>query len=51
VPDPDATASFDGSVEDAIAESTEKASQRLSKVEQIKRHTVLDTEWSPPATS
>jgi long-subunit acyl-CoA synthetase (AMP-forming) len=38
---------FDGSVEDAIAESVEKANQRLSKVEQIKRHTVLDTEWEP----
>jgi long-chain acyl-CoA synthetase len=47
VPDPDATAGFDGSVEDAIAESVEKANQRLSKVEQIKRHTVLDTEWEP----
>jgi len=47
VPDPDAAAGFDGSVEDAIAESVEKANQRLSKVEQIKRHTVLDTEWEP----
>ena len=47
VPDPDAAAAFDGSVEDAIAESVEKANQRLSKVEQIKRHTVLDTEWEP----
>jgi long-chain acyl-CoA synthetase len=47
VPDPDAAAGFDGSVEDAIAESVEKANQRLSNVEQIKRHTVLDTEWEP----
>jgi long-chain acyl-CoA synthetase len=47
VSDPDAAAAFDGSVEDAIAESVEKANQRLSKVEQIKRHTVLDTEWEP----
>jgi long-chain acyl-CoA synthetase len=47
VPDPDAAAAFDGSVEDAIAESVEKANQRLSNVEQIKRHTVLDTEWEP----
>jgi long-subunit acyl-CoA synthetase (AMP-forming) len=47
VPDPDAAAGFDGSVEDAITESVEKANQRLSNVEQIKRHTVLDTEWEP----
>ena len=47
VPDPDAAAGFDGAVEDAIAESVEKANQRLSNVEQIKRHTVLDTEWEP----
>ncbi len=47
VPDPDAAAAFDGSVEDAIAESVEKANQRLSNVEQIKRHTVLDTDWEP----
>ena len=47
VPDPDAAAGYDGSVEDAIAESVEKANQRLSNVEQIKRHTVLDTEWEP----
>ena len=45
--DPDAAAGFDGSVEDAIAESVEKANRRLSNVEQIKRHTVLDTEWEP----
>jgi len=47
VPDPDAAAGFDGAVGDAIAESVEKANQRLSNVEQIKRHTVLDTEWEP----
>ena len=47
VPDPDAAAGYDGSVEDAIAESVEKANKRLSNVEQIKRHTVLDTEWEP----
>jgi long-subunit acyl-CoA synthetase (AMP-forming) len=47
VPDPDAAAAFDGSVEDAIAEAVETANRRLSSVEQIKRHTVLDTEWEP----
>jgi long-chain acyl-CoA synthetase len=47
VPDPDAAAGFDGSVEDAIAESVEKANQRLSSVEQVKRHLVLDTDWEP----
>jgi long-subunit acyl-CoA synthetase (AMP-forming) len=47
VPDHDAAGAFDGSVEDAIAESVEQANQRLSNVEQIKRHTVLDTEWEP----
>ena len=47
VPDPDAAAALDGSVEDAIAEAVETANARLSKVEQIKRHTVLETEWEP----
>jgi long-chain acyl-CoA synthetase len=48
VPDPDAVASFeDGSVDDAVAEAIEKANERLSKVEQIKRHTLLDTDWEP----
>ena len=42
VPDPDAAAKFDGSLTDAIAEAVETANARLSKVEQIKRHTVLE---------
>jgi long-chain acyl-CoA synthetase len=46
--DPEAAASFgDGSVEDAVAEAVAKANERLSNVEQIKRHTLLDTEWEP----
>ena len=48
VPDPDAVASFgDGSVDDAVAEAVEKANERLSKVEQIKRHKLLEAEWEP----
>ena len=41
-------ASFDsGSVDDAVTEAIEKANERLSKVEQIKRHKLLETEWEP----
>ena len=47
VPDPDAAKAFDGSLNDAIAEAVETANARLSKVEQIKRHTVLEQEWEP----
>ena len=48
VPDPDAVASFgDGSVEDAVAEAVAQANDRLSKVEQIKRHKLLDADWEP----
>ena len=48
VPDPDAVASFgDGSVDDAVAEAIETANERLSKVEQIKRHKLLEAEWEP----
>ena len=47
VPDPDAAKAFDGSLKDAIAEAVETANARLSKVEQIKRHTVLEQEWEP----
>ena len=42
VPDPDAAAAHDGSLDDAIADAVETANARLSNVEQIKRHTVLD---------
>jgi long-chain acyl-CoA synthetase len=31
----------------ATAEAVETANARLSKVEQIKRHTVLEQEWEP----
>jgi len=48
VADPDAVASFgDGSVDDAVAEAIETANERLSKVEQIKRHKLLKGEWEP----
>ncbi len=47
VPDPDAAAAFDGSVEDAVAEAIETANAHLSTVEQIKRYTVLAEEWQP----
>ena len=47
VADPDAAGAHDGSVADAIEEAVETANQRLSKVEQIKRHTLLDDEWEP----
>ena len=46
--DPEAAASLgNGSAEDAVAEAVEKANARLSKVEQIKRHKLLETEWEP----
>jgi long-subunit acyl-CoA synthetase (AMP-forming) len=47
VPDPDAAASHDGPVEDAIADAIESANARLSNVEQIKRHIVLEEQWEP----
>ena len=45
--DPDAAASVDDVGEDAVAEAIETANDRLSKVEQIKRHKLLDAEWEP----
>ena len=47
VPDPDAAASLDAPLEDAIADAIATANARLSNVEQIKRHTVLDKQWEP----
>jgi long-subunit acyl-CoA synthetase (AMP-forming) len=47
VPDPDAAAAHEGSLGDAIAEAVETANARLSNVEQIKRHTVLEQAWEP----
>ncbi|MEO8690544.1 MAG: AMP-dependent synthetase/ligase [Solirubrobacteraceae bacterium] len=44
--DPDAAANAD-SPEDAIAEAVETANARLSNVEKIRRHKVLDAEWEP----
>jgi long-chain acyl-CoA synthetase len=33
--------------EDAVAEAVERANDRLSNVEKVRRHTVLATEWEP----
>jgi long-subunit acyl-CoA synthetase (AMP-forming) len=45
--DPEVAATFEGDIEATIAEAVEKANGQLSRVEQIKRYTVLDTEWLP----
>jgi long-subunit acyl-CoA synthetase (AMP-forming) len=45
--DPEVAATFDGDVEATVAGAVEKANAQLSRVEQIKRYTVLDTEWLP----
>jgi long-subunit acyl-CoA synthetase (AMP-forming) len=37
----------DPDVQAAIAEGIERANARLSRVEQIKRHTLIDTDWEP----
>ncbi len=45
--DPEVAAGFDGDVEATIAEAVEKANSQLSRVEQVKRYTVLGAEWLP----
>ena len=46
--DPEAAASLgNGSAEDAVAEAVERANDRLSNVEKVRRHKLLDTEWEP----
>jgi long-subunit acyl-CoA synthetase (AMP-forming) len=46
--DPEAAASLqDGSAEDAVAEAVETANERLSNVEKVRRHKVLDSDWDP----
>ena len=40
--DPEAAPGFDGDIDAAVAEAVEKANAQLSRVEQIKRYTVLD---------
>jgi long-chain acyl-CoA synthetase len=46
--DPEAAASLgDGSAEDAVAEAVERANDRLSNVEKVRRHKLLDTQWEP----
>jgi len=46
--DPDVLASYSGpGVEQEVAEAIESANARLSRVEQIKRYRILDTDWLP----
>ena len=46
--DPDGKAAFgDGDVQAEVAAAVERANEQLSRVEQIKRFTVLDEEWQP----
>jgi long-subunit acyl-CoA synthetase (AMP-forming) len=45
--DPEVAATFEGDVAETVAAAVEKANSQLSRVEQIKRYTVLDTEWMP----
>jgi len=45
--DPEVAATFEGDVAETVATAVEKANGQLSRVEQIKRYTVLDTEWLP----
>jgi long-chain acyl-CoA synthetase len=44
--DPEAAANVEAP-EDAVAEAVERANDRLSNVEKVRRHTVLQTEWEP----
>jgi long-chain acyl-CoA synthetase len=44
--DPEAAANV-AAPEDAVAEAVEKANERLSNVEKVRRHKVLATEWEP----
>ena len=44
--DPEASATVEAP-EDAVAEAVEKANDRLSNVEKVRRHKVLDSEWEP----
>jgi long-subunit acyl-CoA synthetase (AMP-forming) len=45
--DPEVAATFAGDVEATVAAAVEKANSQLSRVEQIKRYTVLEAEWLP----
>jgi long-chain acyl-CoA synthetase len=46
--DPEAVANLaHGSAEDGVADAIERANERLSNVEKVRRHTVLETEWEP----
>jgi long-chain acyl-CoA synthetase len=46
--DPEAVAAFDADrVEDEVAAAVERANERLSRVEQIKRYELLHDEWLP----
>ena len=45
--DPDVAPSWEGDREEEIAAAVQRANDRLSRVEQIKRYRVLDEEWLP----
>ncbi|MFL6159947.1 MAG: AMP-binding protein [Marmoricola sp.] len=46
--DPDVLAAYDGpGIEGEVAEAIEAANARLSRVEQVKRYRILDTDWLP----
>jgi long-subunit acyl-CoA synthetase (AMP-forming) len=46
--DPEAAASLEnGSAEDAVADAVERANERLSNVERVRRHKLLEGEWEP----
>src|SRR4051794_38140491 len=45
--DPEAKVGFEGDVGATIAAAVQEANSHLSRVEQIKRYTVLDDEWLP----
>jgi long-subunit acyl-CoA synthetase (AMP-forming) len=47
VPDPEATASHDGDLDETIAAAIEHANTRLARVEQIKRFHIVREPWLP----
>ncbi|HEX2084364.1 MAG TPA: long-chain fatty acid--CoA ligase, partial [Solirubrobacteraceae bacterium] len=45
--DPDVAAGFEGDRAATVAAAVEEANSHLSRVEQVKRYVVLDTDWLP----
>ncbi|HEX8122985.1 MAG TPA: AMP-binding protein [Solirubrobacteraceae bacterium] len=45
--DPDVAAGFEGDVEATVAGAVDEANSHLSRVEQVKRYTVLGSDWLP----